>query len=268
VSQKKISFTIDGKPASALPGETVLSAARKMGIEIPALCHHDAVAPYGACRLCVVEVFWGDRSKLVTSCIYVPYEGDRVETDNERVRRTRRAILELLLARCPGAEVVRNLAREYGVSAPRFGAGEAVPGPDNCILCGLCVRVCAQVMGRHAIGYADRGADRLVTAPFRASADECVGCGACAEICPTGAISCEDLDGVRVMKELGVRLPLVKCRVCGEFFATEKHLRMLEERLKITRELAETCPRCRGREHLETLARTAGPREATGVHYR
>jgi len=71
---KQIRFTLDGQTVLADPGETVLGVARRHGIEIPALCHHDAVAPYGACRLCLVEAFWGKRSKLVTSCIYQPWE--------------------------------------------------------------------------------------------------------------------------------------------------------------------------------------------------
>jgi predicted molibdopterin-dependent oxidoreductase YjgC len=253
VGDVRIPFTIDGMAVGAAPGETVLSVARRHGIEIPALCHHESVSPYGTCRLCVVEVFWGKRSKLVTSCIYTPYEGDRVETNNERVRRTRAMILELLLARCPDVERIRDLARDYGVTRSRFSTDEKVPGLDRCILCGLCVRVCAEAVGRHAIGFASRGSDRLVTTPFALGAEECTGCGACVEVCPTGALTCEDVDGVRIMKEHGVRLPLVSCRVCGEFFATERHVASVREKLAIPDDLARTCPRCRGTEHLNAL---------------
>ena len=255
----KIPFTIDGRAVGAAPGETVLSVARRHGIEIPALCHHESVAPYGTCRLCVVEVFWGKRSKLVTSCIYTPYENDRVETNNERVRRTRGMILELLLARCPGVEAIRDLAREYGVTRPRFPAGGPASGLDRCILCGLCVRVCAEAVGRHAIGFANRGAERIVTTPFGAGAEECIGCGACVEVCPTGALTCEDTGGVRIMKELGVRLPLVKCRLCGEPFATERQVADIQERLHIPQDLAETCPSCRRAEHRDASAKFSVP---------
>jgi len=112
---KEIQFTIDDRSVRAKPGETVLSVAKRQGINIPSLCHHESVSPQGACRLCLVEVFWGKRSKVVTSCIYMPFKNDVIETNNERVRRARRLVLELLLARCPEVEIIRDLARDYGI---------------------------------------------------------------------------------------------------------------------------------------------------------
>ncbi len=100
-------ITIDGQEAEAYPDETALSVAGRLGIDIPALCHHPAVTSYGACRLCVVEVKKGKRSRMVTSCIYIPAAGDIIETGNERVRKLRRMILELLLARCPEVDVIQ-----------------------------------------------------------------------------------------------------------------------------------------------------------------
>ena len=259
-----IQFTLDGQSVRAKPGETVLTVAKRHGVHIPTLCHHDAVSPSGSCRMCLVEVFWGKRSKMVTSCIYMPYENDRVETSNERVRRTRRMILELLLARCPEVEVLQDLAREYGVGEPRFRTngtareGEAPSGPERCILCGLCVRVCAEVVGEHAIGYANRGIERVITTPFADAAEECVGCGACVYVCPTDALHYEDIDGQRVMKELKTTLPLLRCRVCGRPFATEKQIARVRERLNLPDELAETCPSCRGSEFRDVMERTLG----------
>jgi len=244
----EIQFTMDGRPVCAGPGETVLSVAKRYGFDIPALCHHDSVAPYGVCRLCVVEVFWGKRSKLVTSCIYVAEEGDVVETNNERVRRARRMILELLLARCPEVEVIRELAREYGVTEARFPSPGGRPLAQNCILCGLCVRVCDEVIGQSAIGYENRGGDRAITTPFGSVSEECIGCGACVFVCPTGALHFEDVDGRRIMKELNTELPLAKCRLCGRFFATEKQIVKLRQRLNLPDEIAQTCPNCRGTE--------------------
>jgi len=255
--EKDIEFSIDGQPVRARPGETVLSVAKRHGIHIPALCHHESVSAYGACRLCVVEVFWGKRSKLVTSCIYTPYENDRVETNNERVRRTRRMILELLLARCPEVEVIRDLAREYGVDAPRFRTDGAAD-TERCVLCGLCVRVCGEVVGQHAISYANRGMERVITTPFADQAEECVGCGACVFVCPTDALHYEDIDGQRVMKELKTTLPLLKCRVCGRPFATEKQVARIRERLNLPDGLAETCPSCRGSEFRGVMEQTLG----------
>ena len=242
---KQVQFTLDGKTVTAAPGETVLSVAKRHGIDIPALCHHEAVAPYGACRLCLVEAFWGKRSKLVTSCIYTPWEDERIETNSDRVRKARKMVLELMLARSPDAEVIQKLAREYGVKESRFQTPAEKQGIERCILCGLCVRVCAEAVGRSAIGYKGRGLDRAITTPFGKHADECIGCGACVMVCPTGALHYEDIGGERVMKELNARVPLVECRMCGKPFGTTKQIEKMRERLNLPDELAETCPQCR-----------------------
>jgi len=249
---KEIQFTLDGQAVTAKPDETVLSVAKRCGIQIPALCHHEAVSSYGACRLCLVEVFWGKRSKLVTSCIYIPYEGDVVETNNDRVRRARRLALDLLWSRCPQVEVIAELAREYGIEKPSFrDQGEA--SDERCILCGLCIRVCDEVVGQNAISYAGRGTDRTIAMPFSGSAENCIGCGACVFVCPTGALDYEDIDGQRIMKRWNTALPLLNCRVCGRPFATEKQIAKIQERLNLPDELAATCPRCRGTEFRTVL---------------
>lgn len=245
---QEIRITLDGREVTTGPQEAVLTAARRLGVEIPTLCHHDAVKPYGACRLCLVEVFWGKRSKLVTACIYTAQQGDRIETGSDRVRRARRQVLELLLARCPQAEEVVGLAREYGVEQPRFPApsGTATPRDERCILCGLCVRVCEEVVGQSAIGFANRGPDRTVSSPFRDQSEDCIGCGACVFVCPTGALHYEDRGAWRVMKELNTRIPLVECCMCGRPFATAQEIAKASERLKLPEEVAQACPRCRG----------------------
>ena len=259
---KEIQFTLDGKSVCAKPGETVLSVAKRSGVHIPALCHHEAVSPQGGCRLCVVEVFWGKRSKLVTSCIYIPYEGDRVETNTDRVRSTRRMVLSLLLARCPSVEIIRELAQEYDADVPLFVPDEAAKD-ERCILCNLCVRVCDEVVGQHAIGNANRGVERVITTPFGDQSEECIGCGACVFICPTGALHYEDIDGQRVLKELNTTVPLVACRSCGEFFATEEQLTRIRERLNLPDELVETCLACKGAEIRNTVGQTLGLMRST-----
>lgn len=241
--QKAVTFSLNGRSVTAGPGETVLSVAKREEIDIPALCHHESVTAYGACRLCVVEAFWGKRSKLVTSCIYTPWDDERIETDTPRVRAARKLVLELMLARCPGVEVLQALGREYGA--------EATPNPDGdaderCILCGLCIRVCNEQIGQHAIGFAHRGTERVVTTPFDAQSAECIGCAACVEICPTQALHYDDADGERHLHELHTTVPLVACRVCGETFATAPQLAKMQGRVEGTSEYAETCPRCRG----------------------
>ena len=251
---KEVEFMLDGLQVEGRAGETVLSVARRRRVSIPTLCHHEAVSPSGACRLCVVEVFWGKRSKIVTSCIYTPYENDRVETNNDRVRSVRRFVLELLAARCPSAHQIRELALEYGVDAPRYetddnGKSETIRDPlrERCILCGLCVRVCDEVVGQHAIAFAGRGMERRVTSPFAEQAEECIGCAACVFICPTGALHFEDVDGRRVMKELHTTVLLVACRDCGLPYATEKQIEKVKSRLKLSDEAAALCPSCRVR---------------------
>ncbi len=254
--QKRISFTINGKDASAAPGETVLTVARRLGIEIPALCHHPAVEAYGTCRLCVVEVVWGKRSKIVTSCIYTPWEGDCIQTDSERVRRARKMVIELLLARCPEVDILQRLAKEYDVEPGRLPVSTTGTWRDKCILCGLCVRVCAQGVRQNAIGYAGRGSERAVTPPFAGQAEDCIGCCACVFVCPTGALHVEDSDSERVMVETAARLPLLACRTCGARFTTEAQFNLVSERGLIPKKTLYTCPDCRRaetRSRAETL---------------
>jgi bidirectional [NiFe] hydrogenase diaphorase subunit len=188
-----IKFTINDKKVEAREGWTVLETAKEYGIEIPTLCHHPAVAPTGSCRLCMVELKEGDWSKLVASCIYPVKEGINIHTETTRVHNVRRWILEMLLASCPASEEIRKLAEKHGVISTRF----IVHDPDqNCLICGLCQRVCEEVVGLSAIAVMDRGVHKKVGAPFLRPTDICVACGSCITICPTGAME-EIFDTVR-----------------------------------------------------------------------
>jgi len=231
----KIALTIDGRQVSVEQGTWLLAAARRAGIDIPAFCHHDALEPYGSCRLCLVEVTRGGRTRLTTSCNYpVLREGETVSTGSANVLRARRVVMELLLARCPDSEPVRAMAERIGVAASRFPppAPSRLGGHDealvDCILCGLCVRACDEAIGASAISFAERGPNRRVATPFLASSAACTGCGACAAVCPTRVIRLEDTPaGTRRIAFLHTEVTLRRCTSCGRPFGPEPQLARL-----------------------------------------
>jgi heterodisulfide reductase subunit A len=189
-----IRVTIDGRETWVERDTTILRAAMDLGIDIPTLCHHPALEPYGACRLCTVQaIFRNDDgeswSRLVTSCNYPIRREMEVLTASENVVRGRKMIVELLYARCPEAVVFQELAARYGITKPRF----EVRRGELCYLCGLCVRYCDEVVGAKAISFIGRGVDREVGTPFYKVSDACIACGACEFVCPTGAIKVTDV---------------------------------------------------------------------------
>lgn len=179
----EILLQIDGKEVSAKEGMTLLEAAQDAGISIPTLCHHEKLEPYGGCRLCIVEVEDRGRTKLVVSCVY-PAEGDLVvRTRSEKVDRIRKTILELFLAHAPDAFELKDLALEYGADKNRFEKESSF-----CIHCGLCVRYCAEVKGKYAVGFVDRGTRKEISFIPEIAAKECWDCKECFPLCPTEAL--------------------------------------------------------------------------------
>ena len=192
-----VKITIDGIETEVEKDSYLIDAAKALGIDIPTFCHREPVEPYGACRICIVEVTEGKRTKIVPSCVY-PVRGPiTVNTKSERVLRDRRMLVQFELARCSEDPHVIALAKKLGVDEPH---PRLTRQKDNCILCGLCVRTCREVVGAQAIGFEGRGQNRRVVAPFDAENPDCIACGACAYVCPTQCIEYkDDGEGNRVL---------------------------------------------------------------------
>ncbi len=180
-----IDVTINGLHLEVDEGTTLLEAARFLGFPIPTLCHMEGLSPYGACRLCVVEIGEGPRAKLVSSCTYRAEPGLKVRTASARVVRARRMVLELLLASCPQSKVIQDLASAHDIRRQRFRQEH-----EECILCGRCSRMCEEQMAAHAIGFFGRGEKRRVGAPFDRRSEVCRLCGACIYVCPACQLRC------------------------------------------------------------------------------
>jgi NADH dehydrogenase/NADH:ubiquinone oxidoreductase subunit G len=186
-----IELRIDGLDVQTEEGSSILDVARFFGIEIPTLCHHEGLSTYGACRLCIVEIGEGDKAKLVSSCTYPAEQGLVVRTNSRRVVQTRKMLVELLLAMCPSSKTIQDIASAMEVRKVRFKVEH-----NDCILCGLCVRMCAEQMDAQAIDFVNRGKDRKITTPFDAKSDVCRTCGGCMYICPACELRCHGPDAL------------------------------------------------------------------------
>jgi NADH dehydrogenase/NADH:ubiquinone oxidoreductase subunit G len=180
-----ITLMINGMEISVPRGTTLLEAAASIGIGIPTLCFMEGLSPYGACRLCVVEIGEGERAKLVSACTYVAQQGINVRTSSPRVMRARLMTLELLLASCPQSKIIQDLASAHNLNQQRFRQEH-----EDCICCGLCVRMCEEQMMAGAIGFRGRGQDRSIGTPFDANSDVCRLCGGCIYVCPACQLRC------------------------------------------------------------------------------
>lgn len=205
---ERVHLTIDGREVSAAPDDTILQAARANGIRIPTLCYDERLDPYGACRVCLVEVE-GARG-LLPACATRVTEGMVVRTDTEKLRRVRRTVIELLLSDHPkdcmtcesaGNCELQDLAYEYGIREPRFQGEEhhyeiLSDNPlierdyDKCVLCGRCIRICREVQGVGVYDFVNRGFEAVPGTPYNKSLTDtpCEFCGQCVSTCPTGAV--------------------------------------------------------------------------------
>lgn len=251
-------ITIDDKTITVREETTILEAAKKAGVWIPTLCYNQTMTPAAACRLCMVELVQGERSKLVTSCNFPIRKDLAVKVNSERAVKARKGIMELLLARSPESVELKELAERMGVRGTPYPT--VTESQRNCILCGLCVEVCDEVMECSAIGFAERGVERTVTTPFKLATDSCIACGACAVVCPVGTIQ------VRIHEESGEaeispfksRAKLLVCEGCGRRMVTVPVGNAAMKRVDINWEefkaRARLCPECRRKRSAASLA--------------
>ena len=179
----EILLQIDGKEVRAKEGMTLLEATKNVGIVIPTLCHHEKLEPYGGCRLCIVEIESRGWTRLVVACVYPVEKNLIVRTRSEKVDRIRKMILQLYLAHAPDAFDLQDLAKEYGADKDRFEKEASF-----CIHCGLCVRYCAEVKKKNAVGFVDRGIRKEISFIPEIASKECWNCKECFPLCPTEAL--------------------------------------------------------------------------------
>lgn len=181
-----VTLLINGQAVKAEAGSYLIEAVRGAGIKVPSLCYVRGLSPYGACRLCTVEVKDQGRVSLQASCCYPAKDGLEIRTDTPAIVKGRNLLFQIYLTRCPNVPSVRELAAEWGVTSTPFPLKD-----KNCVLCGLCVRACASLSKVHAIAFFNRGVARKVGTPYEAPSPACLACGACTYVCPTGAIQME-----------------------------------------------------------------------------
>ncbi len=187
--KKIVTLKIDDKDFKAEKGITILEASKQLGIIIPTLCYHEGLEPYGACRLCSVEIKKNGKSRIVAACSYPIDEGLDVRTRSARLDKIRKTLIELAAVRA-GEDVggeMRALAGKYNANLSRFKVKVPIE-PTKCILCGLCVRRCVEANWDSAIGFIGRGIDRRVVL-FPEKSGSCLRCNYCNVVCPTGRIS-------------------------------------------------------------------------------
>lgn len=238
-----IKLNIDGKTIEVAEGTTVLDAAKKLNIEIPTLCHHPKLTPFGGCRLCIVDIKGIPRP--VTSCTTPVGEGMEITTTNPEIERMRKTIMELILSDHPyecmtceraGDCTLQELAYFYGIKENRFSGERRIyttrdgnpfieRNLEKCIMCGRCVKVCDEVQGVSAIDFGYRGFDSKICPSFDKDLN-CEFCGQCVAVCPSGALTGKSWK--QKGREKGVKWYDTTCPYCGCGCSLTLHVRRNE----------------------------------------
>jgi bidirectional [NiFe] hydrogenase diaphorase subunit len=244
---------VDGRKVTVPDDTYILDAAREAGVQVPTLCQFDGLEPWGGCRVCVVDMWregWDDDwYKMVTACNHPVEDGMRVLTTSERVMETRTVVLDLLLARCPETPLIRRLAKDHGIGETSYAVN---PEPTDCILCGLCTRVCDHI-GVSAIASVDRGLGREIAPPFHNPPPDCIGCLACAEICPTDHIPFSDGHATRTI--WGREFEMLRDPKTGEGLITKAQAEYFSKRSGLPESYFGTSNRSKRLEMAKTVAR-------------
>lgn len=247
-------ITIDGKKCECEKGEYILTVAKRNGIEIPTLCHHAAIAGLASCRVCIVEIKNAKgKSQVVVSCVYPIDSEIEVFTNNEKIKKERGVVLELLRLRAPASKEINEMCEKYG--APKLSRLKPLDG-EKCIMCGKCAAVCKE-QGTSAISTINRGVFKKISTPYDEPNKTCIGCKSCVEVCPTGAIECIENDNERII--WGKKFDLVHCKECGKVIGTKEQIEYITSTYgEKAKEYIDICDECRKKHEAKILANTYG----------
>jgi len=234
-----VNIVINGRKVRTKDGSTILENARDLKLDIPTLCHHDDLSPFGACRLCTVEVKVNGKWQLASSCDAAVEKGMEIRTNSSKALESRKMAAELLYYKYPETEAVREIAEKLGVDVFEEKGEE-----NDCILCGLCVRACKEIVGVSALTFQDRGLGRDLEEPqIEFDPNACIGCGSCAYVCPTGYVKMESEDDKIIIWNKVFKM--TPCKVCGRFFAPEDQLKYISKTTGVSFSNLTTCVSCR-----------------------